>query len=189
MEKTHKQKKNEITRQLMLSAVRKMALKDGWESISTRKIAEKVNYSTIKIYEEFGSKEGLLLALQKVAFEKMKKYIDAAAAQSKTPTEKFKRVTFAVWNFANEQPELFQIMFAMKGAPCTSAMGKQQQVFGNYLWQQVEAVIPKDNASLMFNWWALVYGFISLGVGKPFSKKEMDQMFSESINRLVKTIK
>ncbi len=182
-----KQREKEGLHQLTLSEVCTMANQEGWESISTRKIAEKIEYSTNKIYEEFGSKEGVLIELQNLGFVEMKKIVSEAIDKSKDAINQFSNVSLAIWNFAIARPELFQIMFGIKGAPCSGELYNNTHKFREYLIENAIAPIANGNKSLIFNWWVLVYGFISIGTEKCFNKKEMEQLFTEAIERFLKS--
>ena len=187
-DKELKKYQKECLRQKMMDEVCTMANAEGWETISTRKLAEKIDYSTIKIYEEFGSKEGILVELQKTGFLELRSYVSRAEEKSTVPVEKIRNVSQAVWEFANSKPESFQIMFGIKGAPCTESLSKNTHEYRQFLIGKLVEAYPDGSKSLLFNWCVLIYGFISIGTEKCFCREEMDQMFTEAIDRFLSTI-
>ena len=52
--------KQELRKKILKSA-RNIARIHGWEAVTTRKLAEKVEYSTTVIYEHFGNKDKFFL--------------------------------------------------------------------------------------------------------------------------------
>lgn len=179
--------KQEIKLKILQVAL-KLVEKSGWDNMSVRKISEKINYSTIKIYQEFGSKEGLLQELQREGFKEMKTYVEKALEKSQTPADKLRNVSLAVWDFANDKPHFFQLMFGVSGAPNYQKKERNNHEIGYYLWQQLEETIPENNLSLMYNWWALVYGHILTDSFTFFGKDELRTMFVKSIDRFIKGI-
>ena len=62
--KERKARQKAELRKKILKSARTIARKHGWEAVTTRKLAEKVEYSTTVIYEHFGNKDQLLLLLR-----------------------------------------------------------------------------------------------------------------------------
>ena len=54
-------KHREEVRASILEAAREVVLKEGWQALSIRKIAEAIDYSVPVIYDHFINKEALLL--------------------------------------------------------------------------------------------------------------------------------
>jgi AcrR family transcriptional regulator len=179
--------KKRIKLQILQTAL-KLVEKSGWDNMSVRKLSEKINYSTIKIYQEFGSKEGLLAELQKTGLDELKSYIHKAIAMSDNPTKKLQNISMAVWDFAHDKPHFFQLMFGTNGAPSLYKKDISNYEIGYFLWKQLEETIPPDNLSLMYNWWALVYGHILTDTFSFFDKKQLRAIFQKSIDRFIKCI-
>jgi len=173
----------------ILKTALKLIEKSGWEGMSVRKLSQKINYSTIKIYNEFGSKDGLLLELQKTSFIGFKEYVEKAVLKSNSSDEKLLNVSLAVWDFAFDKPHFFQLMFGTNGAPNLEKNDKRNQEIGYYLWKKLEESIPANRLDLMYNWWALIYGHILTDNFMFFEKRELRNMFSKSIERFYLSIK
>jgi AcrR family transcriptional regulator len=180
--------KQDIKLRILQTAL-KLIEKSGWDNMSVRKLSEKINYSTIKIYQEFGSKDGLLDELQKAGFQELKDFIVAAVEKSDNPAEKLRNVSIAVWEFAHEKPHFFQLMFGAHGAPIIQKKSKRNMEVGYFLWKQLEETIPPNDLPLMYNWWALVYGHILTDSFSFFEKNELRKMFRQSIDRFIQSSK
>lgn len=169
----------------ILQAALKLIEKSGWEGMSVRKLSEKINYSTIKIYSEFGGKEGLLAELKKTEFESLKSYLDKRVLSSDTPAEKLKNISLALWDFVDNKPYFFQLMVGLNGAPIVEKKDKNSFEVGQYLREQVQDAIPLENWSLWYNWCALVQGHLLID-SQGFLKKEQSRtLFEDSLNRFI----
>jgi len=56
-------------RQSILSAARQIVAEEGWQAVTTRKVAAQIEYSQSTIYEYFENKEAILLALLRSGYE------------------------------------------------------------------------------------------------------------------------
>ena len=63
MEISEKKRYQESVEASILTAYRQMALKDGWQNFSMRKLAEAIEYSPTVIYQHFENKDTLLYEL------------------------------------------------------------------------------------------------------------------------------
>src|SRR5437588_7508199 len=64
----------------ILSAAHEIAAEEGWQAVSTRKVAERIEYSQSTIYEYFENKEAILLALLRSGYEQLVVVVQAAFA-------------------------------------------------------------------------------------------------------------
>lgn len=179
--------KAELRRKILKSA-RHLARKDGWEAVTTRKLAEKVEYSTTVIYEHFGNKDQLLLLLREEGFESMQQAVEKALDPSLPPKKQLIAAGLASWKFAKEMPEYYQVMFNLGGIYCradgqSEAMQKAASVGYRILAQLGVA----DSESVFMHWWALVHGFIALDMNgqMPFDSDKMEQLLKDSLERLM----
>lgn len=174
-------------RQAVLEATRELARTEGWSKVSIRKLASKVEYSTIIIYELFGNKESLLLALKDEGYRLLLEQYKEDE-QGETPAERVKAVSLSSWRFAARYPELYQIMFGLSGTgpvegPLTHAMPASDYIRGCLAPFAEEG----QERSLFFHWWALIQGFISLRFTKHgMAEAELYNYFEEAIERFVR---
>lgn len=60
--KQRRERERQEIRQSILEAARQIAAEDGWQAVTTRKVAELIEYSQPTIYEYFENKEAILLS-------------------------------------------------------------------------------------------------------------------------------
>ncbi len=101
----------------ILTAAREIAARDGWQSVTVRKVAEAVEYSPPMIYEYFSSKEAILSELLRLGFAEITEAMVAARTPASTPDRALMEMAQAYWQYAFANPELYQVMHGLGGVP------------------------------------------------------------------------
>jgi AcrR family transcriptional regulator len=124
--KERRDRERQELRQAILVASRDIAAREGWQSVSIRKVAERIEYSPPTIYEHFTSKEALLVELMREGFRLLMERVQASNAAAAVPEARIKAVALAYWEFAWDYPELYQVMHGLGGVPfCFDAAGER----------------------------------------------------------------
>src|SRR3977135_3719187 len=110
-ERIHRLK--EQTRINILDAAHDIVKEEGWQALSMRKIAEKIEYTAPMIYEYYANKEAILLELTKKGYLLLGEKMKEAASQHSTPEARLEALWLAYWNFAFEEQEYYQLMFGV----------------------------------------------------------------------------
>jgi AcrR family transcriptional regulator len=101
-------------RSLILETAMKLFLKEGYERVTIRAIAQAIEYSPATIYLYFKDRNEILYALQTIGFEKLYKKQQELAA-IKDPWKRLRRHGKAYIEFALNNPEYYDLMFIMRG--------------------------------------------------------------------------
>jgi AcrR family transcriptional regulator len=115
--KERRDRERQELRQAILAASRDIAAREGWQAVSIRKVAERIEYSPPTIYEHFLSKEALLAELMRDGFRLLMERVRAGVSANQTPETRIMGVALAYWGFAWEHPELYQVMHGLGGVP------------------------------------------------------------------------
>jgi AcrR family transcriptional regulator len=115
--KERRDRERQELRQAILAASREIAAREGWQSVSMRKVAERIEYSAPTIYEHFTSKEALLLELMREGFRLLMQRVQAGSSSAAAPDMRIRAVALAYWDFAWDYPELYQVMHGLGGVP------------------------------------------------------------------------
>lgn len=110
-----RQEMREEMRQSILSAAREIAAEEGWQAVTTRKVAERIEYSQPTIYEYFENKEAMLLALLRYGYEQLVTVVQVAFTSTDDPEARLLAMSEAYWDFAFRSPELYQVMHGLAG--------------------------------------------------------------------------
>jgi AcrR family transcriptional regulator len=113
-------------RAAMVTAVRSLAATDGWQSVSIRKIADRIEYSPTLLYQYFDSKEAVIHEVRRQGYAQLLACMtDAAASPGNRATDpeanatlRLKLMARANIDCAFAQPEVFKAMLGMDGTPC-----------------------------------------------------------------------
>lgn len=103
----------------LLAAARGIAAEEGWNAVTIRRIADRLEYTAPILYQYFASKESLFVELMMVGFAELTDQLEAAA-QAPAP-ERLAAMADAYWTFAFASPELYQAMNGMDGVPFGTA--------------------------------------------------------------------
>jgi AcrR family transcriptional regulator len=103
----------------LLEAARDIAAEDGWNAVTIRRIANKLEYTAPILYQYFSSKESLLIELMLVGFAELTDQLNLAAQAP--AQERLAAMAAAYWAFAFASPELYQAMNGMDGVPFGAA--------------------------------------------------------------------
>jgi AcrR family transcriptional regulator len=93
--KERREREKENLRQEILDAARQLFLKNGYENVSMRQIAAKIEYSPTTIYLYFKNKSELFHSLCEEAFAKLEKELDGIVKVDGNATDCPKHVTGA----------------------------------------------------------------------------------------------
>ncbi|MDZ5010100.1 TetR family transcriptional regulator, partial [Clostridium perfringens] len=97
----------EEMRELILSAANEIIALEGFEKLSIRKIAKKIEYSPAIIYHYFNDKEEIINNLMLKGYKKIVSAISSAETKSNSAEEKLIEMTKNYINIALSMPEEF----------------------------------------------------------------------------------
>ncbi|GAA0552603.1 TetR/AcrR family transcriptional regulator [Paractinoplanes ferrugineus] len=89
---------------LIIAAARELAESDGWEGVTTRRLAERVEYSQPVLYTHFAGKDAIMAA---VALQGFAELADELRTRSGLAA-----VAAAYLDFAERSPALYDAMFS-----------------------------------------------------------------------------
>jgi AcrR family transcriptional regulator len=98
------------TREAILEAARHIINKEGVNALSIRAIADAIDYSPAGLYEYFGSKEEIIMAVVAQGFERFTRALESADT-TLPAVEYIKAVGLAYIDFAVRYPDFFLLMF------------------------------------------------------------------------------
>lgn len=173
----------------ILEAAREIAATEGWQAVTIRKVAEKIEYSPPTIYEYFPSKEAILGEEMHEGFRLLLTDIKAARDAHTDPRERLSAMGRAYWNFVWTRPELYQVIsgLGVGGGVCPAdtpseldhkSEGENVMVVFR---EVLQAVLPRvrnveDLTSKCLILWSLYHGFITLIMSGRIPMEERDKV-------------
>ena len=167
--KQRREREKQEVRQAILTAAREIALYEGWQAVTIRKVAEHIEYSPSMIYEYFASKEAILLELHREGFRLLALSLNTARGSSEDHEERLIHMAEAYWEFAMRNPELYQVMHELNGVSldCNEKSLTVHDVLGTTFealneWSQSRGIdLPEvEDAVKMFH--AFLHGLVCL---------------------------
>ena len=185
-----RQREKEEIKQRILDAARKIAVREGWHSVTIRKIADEIEYTPPIVYEHFVSKEELIREIVYSGFSMLSKEY-AQARESETDSKKLiKLLSLIHWDFAFGNVELYQLMFSLErpipNEEMTENMKLIEYAFLNLI-SEKEAL-----NEIIFSWMCLISGAISIVMRFPKlpnqNGKDSKEVFTNMINRFIESL-
>lgn len=111
--KERKARQKRFLRQEILDAASELFVKEGFEHVSMRRIADKIEYSPTTIYLYFKDKAELLEQLCHDTFSRLIILLTEIHEQPGDPLEHLKRGLVAYIKFGLENPQHYRVVFMM----------------------------------------------------------------------------
>jgi AcrR family transcriptional regulator len=152
--------------QLIIDAARRLAETEGWQAVTTRRLAEVIEYSQPVLYSHFAGKEAIVGAVALEGFEELTATLRGAREQADSPVTAFHATARAYLDFARQEPALYAAMFELATdlvfatPPAPQAM---TDAFGELLSVVAQAVPDDDPETCAETVWGALHGLVSLG--------------------------
>ncbi|TCO45433.1 TetR family transcriptional regulator [Kribbella antiqua] len=101
-----RERAREERRRLIVQTARELAEAEGWEAVTTRRLAEKVDYSQPVLYSHFPNMTAITTAVALEGVEELTVALGEA--------EGLREVAAAYLRFAEEHPALYEAMFVRR---------------------------------------------------------------------------
>ena len=117
--KERQERDREAVRRAILDAARELFVSEGYQNVSIRKIAERIEYSPAAIYGYFPSKDDIFFALAEEGFRLLGDPGAGRAASSRTlaPLDRLRAIFWRLYEFSREHPQYFALMFVDRSVP------------------------------------------------------------------------
>jgi AcrR family transcriptional regulator len=118
--KERHERDRETVRRAILDAARDLFVAEGYQNVSIRKIAERIEYSPAAIYGYFPSKDDIFFALAEEGF----RLLGNPAAQGghatlvpAGPLDRIRALFWRLYEFSCQHPQYFALMFVDRSVP------------------------------------------------------------------------
>jgi len=100
---------------LIVATARELAEQQGWDSVTTRRLAERIEYSQPVLYSHFRGKREIIGAVALQGATEMAVAIRAATAAADDPRARVTALARAYLDFAARNPAVYDAIFELDG--------------------------------------------------------------------------
>jgi AcrR family transcriptional regulator len=159
----------------ILDAARTLFVRDGYEAVTMRKIAHKIEYSATALYSHFENKDALIRELCVLDFAAFAQ-VFLKIARFEDPVERLRQAGHAYVAFALKHPEQYRLMFMTThpqvGDPDEMGRGNPGRDAYAFLKMTAEEALKqgrlrpelKDAEAISQTLWAGIHGVVALHI-------------------------
>ncbi len=174
---------------LIITAAREMAEAEGWEAVTTRRLAEQVEYSQPVLYSHFAGKDAIMAAVAVESFADLAAELHAARAAASAPERALAEVAAAYAAFARRRPALYDVMFS-HAVDLPFATPEAPAALHAAFGELREAIRPHagddDLGSLTEVFWSGLHGLVTLMRGGRLPSADHDRRLALLISRFTR---
>ncbi|HEX7305574.1 TetR/AcrR family transcriptional regulator [Lentzea sp.] len=153
--------------QLIIDAARELAEEEGWDAVTTRRLADKVEYSQPVLYSHFKGKDAIVRAVAIQGAGELARQLRKARPEK--GRSRLRAAAEAYLKFANTRPALYDAMFVQR-VDIPFGTDDIPQELRDAFGELVAAVEPvrgdRDLETLTELFWSTLHGIATLTHGK-----------------------
>jgi AcrR family transcriptional regulator len=167
---------------LIVTAARELAETEGWEAVTTRRLAEQVEYSQPVLYSHFKGKDAIMAAVAVEGFANLAADLRKAREEADDPLA---AVSKAYLTFADHRPALYDAMFS-QAVDLPFATPEAPPALHAGFNELLAAVSPGANEEpglLTELFWAALHGLATLTRGGRLPREQQNQRLELLLTR------
>ncbi|CAL9542205.1 MULTISPECIES: TetR/AcrR family transcriptional regulator [unclassified Streptomyces] len=110
-----KQRERAERERLIVATARELAEEQGWDAVTTRRLAERIEYSQPVLYSHFRGKREIIGAVALQGAAEMAAAVRAAASAADGPRDRVAALARAYLGFAAHNPAVYDALFQLDG--------------------------------------------------------------------------
>ncbi|GHH15519.1 TetR/AcrR family transcriptional regulator [Streptomyces lanatus] len=163
---TRKERERAERERLIITAARELAESEGWDAVTTRRLAAEIEYSQPVLYSHFKGKDAIMAAVAVQGCAEMAAELRTARTAAKGARAALAAVGEAYTSFGRRRPALYDAMFthavdlpfATEEAPAPL-----KEAFGELLAAVAPIAAEGDDTGLLTEtYWAGLHGLVTL---------------------------
>ena len=101
----------------IVTAARTLAEAEGWDAVTTRRLADSIEYSQPVLYSHFENRDAIVAAVAVEGFAELAASLQDATTDTPSPNDALQSVARAYVAFAISKPALYDAMFTLATLP------------------------------------------------------------------------
>ncbi len=186
----------EQTKVNILDAAHGIVKDEGWQALSMRKIADKIEYTAPIIYEYYANKEAILLELTKKGYILLAERMKEARDRHEDLADQIEAIWLAYWNFAFEQREYYQLMFGVEVNCCIMdellPQGSTPYDIAAAPIAELMGISDTEDDKVCtkyYTYWSIIHGLISINITRKGTTDEINrQILKDAITGITRSL-
>ena len=191
---TRRERERRQTRQAILDAAREIAAAEGWEAVTMRRLAERVEYSLPVLYTHFENKAALVTELARVGYQQLAERLRLARQRASDAELGAIELARAYCSFSWSERDLYEAMHGLTGVSVDAAGYREAGALAQAearaalaQWADARgamAVDPDDAVTIL---WSTLHGIASLALARqlPGGKKRALALAARAVEDLL----
>ncbi|WP_432880324.1 TetR/AcrR family transcriptional regulator [Kribbella sp. CA-245084] len=164
---TRRERAREERRTLILRAARDLAESEGWDAVTTRRLAEAVDYSQPVLYGHFKNMDAIADAVALEGIEELTEVFRTARSRATDDAAGLRALAHAYLDYADQHPAVYEAMFVRR---TDLQFGRSETPASlidafNQIRSAVEPFGTGDPETLTEVVWSSLHGLATLGHG------------------------
>ncbi|MFR9788908.1 TetR/AcrR family transcriptional regulator [Streptomyces sp. MB22_4] len=162
---TRRERERAERRRLIVTAARELAEAEGWDAVTTRRLAAEIEYSQPVLYSHFKGKDAIMAAVAVDGCVDMARELRQARASARGTRESLLAVARTYTSFARRRPALYDAMFThLVDLPFATPQAPPplQEAFGELRAVVAPTTTEEDAGFLTETFWAALHGLATL---------------------------
>jgi AcrR family transcriptional regulator len=157
-------REKDLRQQRIIAAARQLAEDEGWDAVTTRRLADAIEYTQPVLYGHFQNKDAIIAAVAVQGFAELAAAMGAARRRGRTAQAALLAVARAYLAFAEANPALYEAMFSLADLPF--ARPERPDALGDGFTELAQALAPfagdRDLETLCEITWSALHGLAAL---------------------------
>jgi AcrR family transcriptional regulator len=165
--------------ELIVDAARELAEEQGWDAVTTRRLAERVEYSQPVLYSHFAGKDAIVDAVAVAGIAELTERLRAAVADASPGREAVGAAARAYFTFAVDHPAAYQAMFTLTTGLPFATDDAPQALKDSF--DELTKVLPpasKNPGSLTEVFWSTLHGIAVLAASGRMRPEHQEERLS-----------
>lgn len=183
-----KQRERADRERLIVATARELAEQQGWDAVTTRRLAERIEYSQPVLYSHFRGKREIIGAVALEGATEMATAMRSATAAASTPLERVASLARAYLDFAERNPAVYDALFQLDGGLAYAQEDTPEPLKDAFaaLMETLGEVAGEGVAPGLFTevFWASLHGVATLSRSRRLLPEDAEQRVELLVDRL-----
>ncbi|MER6775967.1 MULTISPECIES: TetR/AcrR family transcriptional regulator [unclassified Streptomyces] len=173
---------------LILATARELAEQQGWDAVTTRRLAERIEYSQPVLYSHFRGKREIIGAVALEGAAEMAAALRAAASAADGPRARVATLARTYLDYAERNPAVYDAMFRLDGGLAFAQEDTPEPLKDAFaaLLENLGEVAGDDVHPALFTelFWASLHGLATLTRSGRLPQADADRRVELLVDRL-----